>query len=113
MIVPIVMEPCMQNPKTWGGKFQAGVGHLLYKDFSSDDDAVWPVAVAGLVKQLRDVLGISCNVQADRDRSIDHVTVAIDQVVRELEECAARRRSWLHRINDLVNKPIGGSGTGC
>jgi hypothetical protein len=50
-IVPIVMEPCMRNPKTWGGILQAGVGHLLYKDFSSDND------VADLVKQLRDVLG--------------------------------------------------------
>jgi hypothetical protein len=92
MIVPIVMEPCMQNPRTWGGKLQAGVGHLLYKDFSSDDDAVWPVA--GLVKQLRDVLatghtkaGTFRNVQAD-----DVVlTVAIDPV--EVARRAAREQT--------------------
>jgi hypothetical protein len=90
MILPIVMEPCMHNPKTWGGKLQAGVGHLLYKDFSSDDDAGWAVAVAGLVKQLRDVLATGHAKAGQADHVV--LTVAIDpeQMAREQAERAAR-----------------------
>ncbi len=52
-IIPIVMEPCMRNPKSWGGKLQAGVGHLLSKDFSCDDDAVGRLRCSGQAAQAR------------------------------------------------------------
>jgi hypothetical protein len=54
MIIPVVMEPCMRNPKTWGGRLQAGIGHLMYEDFSGE--ANLDECGSNLAKQVRDVL---------------------------------------------------------
>ena len=56
-IIPVVMEPRMRNPASWGrGSGTALLNGLLYVDMTSDEPAQFDTAMASVIKNIQDRL---------------------------------------------------------
>ena len=57
-MIPVVMEPCMRNPRDWTGLLGAALSAHLYIDFSSafTDDAIFDAKVKELVSSINALL---------------------------------------------------------
>jgi surface protein len=82
-VIPVVMEPCMRDPKDWKGSLIQVFKSYLGCDFSDDfsDDEVFDSNIADLVNKVRDAL-----------RSGSSSTVADDKSATSLEHGSGQAR---------------------